>query len=89
MPFFYLVNFLIFIAKRQPSSRCLLAAKRYRGGMMVCGGMTVKQFVIPQRDLLLAAKRYRSGMTVCGGMTVKQFVIPQRDLLLAPRWYDG
>ncbi|UVW84324.1 hypothetical protein [Wolbachia endosymbiont of Aedes albopictus] len=38
----------------------MLAAKRYRGGMTVregitvCGGMTVKQFVIPQRDLLLA-----------------------------------
>ncbi|WP_261983863.1 hypothetical protein [Wolbachia pipientis] len=27
-------------------------------GMTVCGGMTVKQFVIPQRDLLLAPRRY-------------------------------
>ncbi|WP_261983857.1 hypothetical protein [Wolbachia pipientis] len=28
---------------------CLLAAKRYCGGMTVRGGMTVKQFVIPLR----------------------------------------
>ncbi|UVW83920.1 hypothetical protein [Wolbachia endosymbiont of Aedes albopictus] len=59
----------------------MLAAKRYRGGMTVCGGMTVKQFVIPQRDLLLADEipRMNRGMTFCcllaakryrGGMTV-------------------
>ncbi|GKS79821.1 hypothetical protein wHmb_07070 [Wolbachia pipientis] len=30
----------MFMAKRQPSSRYVLAAKRYRGGMTVCGGMT-------------------------------------------------
>ncbi|WP_179943770.1 hypothetical protein [Wolbachia pipientis] len=35
-----MVNFLTFVAKRQPSSRYVLAAKRYRGGMTVCGGMT-------------------------------------------------
>ncbi|WP_419247378.1 hypothetical protein ACJZL1_01810 [Wolbachia endosymbiont of Rhagoletis indifferens] len=31
----------MFIAKRQPSSRYLLAAKRYRGGMTVRGDMTI------------------------------------------------
>ncbi|MBC6686351.1 hypothetical protein H9I48_03835 [Wolbachia pipientis] len=62
----------------------MLAAKRYRGGM------TVKQFVIPQRDLCWKIPRMnrgmtvRDGITVCGGMTarggmtVKQFVIPLR-----------
>ncbi|MBC6686629.1 hypothetical protein H9I48_05410 [Wolbachia pipientis] len=41
-------------------------------GMTVRGGMTVKQFVIPQRDLLLADEipRMNCGMTVRGGMTV-------------------
>ncbi|UVW84192.1 hypothetical protein [Wolbachia endosymbiont of Aedes albopictus] len=29
-----------------------------RDGIRVCGGMTVKQFIIPQRDLLLAPRRY-------------------------------
>ncbi|MBC6686291.1 hypothetical protein H9I48_03500 [Wolbachia pipientis] len=65
-------------------------------GMTVRGGMTVKQFVIPQRDLLLADEiprmnrgmTIRDGITVRGGMTVKQFVIPQRDLEI-PRQYDG
>ncbi|MBC6686739.1 hypothetical protein H9I48_06065 [Wolbachia pipientis] len=46
---------------------------RMNRGMTVRGGMTVKQFVIPQRDLLLADEipRMNHGMTVCGGMTVK------------------
>ncbi|UVW84316.1 hypothetical protein [Wolbachia endosymbiont of Aedes albopictus] len=46
---------------------------RMNRGMTVCGGMTVKQFVIPQRDLLLADEipRMNRGMTVCGSMTVR------------------
>ncbi|MBC6686747.1 hypothetical protein H9I48_06120 [Wolbachia pipientis] len=33
--------------------------------MTVRGGMTVKQFVIPQRDLLLAPRRYDVGLLSC------------------------
>ncbi|WP_265035521.1 MULTISPECIES: hypothetical protein [unclassified Wolbachia] len=56
----------MFIAKRQPSSRYVLAAKRYRGGMTVRGGMMISS----SSRCLLAAKRYRDGMTVRGGMTI-------------------
>ncbi|MFP3030872.1 MULTISPECIES: hypothetical protein [unclassified Wolbachia] len=46
-----MVNFLIFIAKRQPLFRCLLADEipRMNRGMTVCGGMTIS-LVIPARD---------------------------------------
>ncbi|WP_341819529.1 hypothetical protein [Wolbachia endosymbiont (group A) of Brachyopa scutellaris] len=46
-----MVNFLIFIAKRQLLFRCLLADEipRMNRGMTVCGGMTIS-LVIPARD---------------------------------------
>ncbi|WP_264735377.1 hypothetical protein [Wolbachia endosymbiont (group A) of Rhinocyllus conicus] len=42
------------MAKRQPSSRYVLAAKRYRGGMTVRGGMTITS----SSRYLLAPRRY-------------------------------
>ncbi|WP_265015844.1 hypothetical protein [Wolbachia endosymbiont (group A) of Anoplius nigerrimus] len=53
----------------------VLAAKRYRGSMTVCGGMTVKQFVIPQRDLLLVDEipRINRGMTVKYVLAAKRY----------------
>ncbi|WP_222837220.1 hypothetical protein, partial [Wolbachia pipientis] len=61
--FFRLVNFLMFVAKRQPSSCYVLAAKRYRGGMtrenschLLAPRWYDNKLVIPQRDLLLAPR---------------------------------
>ncbi|MBC6686477.1 hypothetical protein H9I48_04515 [Wolbachia pipientis] len=50
--------------------------------MMVCGGMTVKQFVIPQRDLLLAPRRYDGSRWHDVGLLSSRYVLAGSSLLL-------
>ncbi|MDX5507663.1 MAG: hypothetical protein O7149_03530 [Wolbachia endosymbiont of Hylaeus sinuatus] len=52
----------MFIAKRQPSSRCLLAGSMLRDTADESRGMTVRGGISSSR-YVLAAKRYRGGMT--------------------------
>ncbi|WP_264705304.1 hypothetical protein [Wolbachia endosymbiont (group A) of Gymnosoma rotundatum] len=65
-------------ARRQPSSRCLLAGSRDTANESRYEGSRWHddKLVIPLRVSGIYAKRYHGDMTVCGGMTVKQFVIP-------------